>query len=197
MHVFQFEIKDAFIALWCLFALSSQFTLSFKRVNIWNTNSALKAHPNSLTFDFCKLQSVHYELVPGRKTLKKGEMKTSEGERRFIIFFLESSQGFVAHSQLLFEFPHQWCFKGWADDRMSVKSRSLEDREGRGMTWNLKNGRQPGSVRLTELKVAVCLLVLAAPSVNQIISRGEVEGDQQKRVSTAGTRAGSWWVTVA
>lgn len=58
-------------------------------------------------------------------------------------FFLESSQGFVAHSQRLFEFTHQWRIKGCGDDRESIKSRSLGD-EG-GEENNMKICRVAGS----------------------------------------------------
>lgn len=57
--------------------------------------------------------------------------------------FLESSQGFVTHSQHLFEFTHQWLIKGCSDDRGSIKSRSLAD-EG-GERNNMKIGRMAGS----------------------------------------------------
>lgn len=77
---------------------------------------------------------------------------------------LETSQGFAAHSQRLFEFTHQWRIKGFDDDRGSIKSRSLEGEGGEGNNMkNSQNGRQPASSRLWDWKLPYVCSSLPRP----------------------------------
>lgn len=106
-----------------------------------------------LTFSSWKQQSVDDKLVPRKKLRRKATWifcKVND----VLSSLLESSQGFVAHSQRLFEFTHQWRIKGCGDDRGSIKSRSLEDEGGEGN--NMKLCRVAGSQLLPHSEIESC-----------------------------------------
>lgn len=138
--------------------------LFFMKVYIRTVNTCTIYVPsNSLTFD-CWTPKHWWQAC-----------STEESPHKYFVrwalihhLVLESSQGFVAQSQCLFEFTHEWRIKGCSDDRESIK-----------ITWKFAEWQGAKFLQTRRLKVAVCLLVLASPSVNQIISRSDVEGDQQ------------------
>lgn len=83
--------------------------------------------------------------------------------RMIFHLLLECSQGFVTHSQHLFEFTHQWCIKGCSDGRGSIISRSLEDKgKQKKQHENLQNGK-PGSSKLRDWKLPYFCSSLPCP----------------------------------
>lgn len=65
---------------------------------------------------------------------------------------------------------------------------------GKGTTWKSAEWQGARFLQTQRLKAAVCLRVLASPSMNQII--GNMEDDQQRCVCTTETGMGGWEVTV-
>lgn len=154
-------VRDALPAFRCH---ANGVCFFFMKVYIRTVNTCTIYVPsNSLTFD--RWTPKHWWQA----------CSTEESPHKYFVrwalihhLVLESSQGFVAQSQCLFEFTHEWRIKGCSDDRESIK-----------ITWKFAEWQGARFLQTRRLKVAVCLLVLASPSVNQIISRSDVEGDQQ------------------
>ncbi len=95
----------------------------------------------------------------------------------FYHLFLESSQGFVAHSQQLFEFTHQWFIKGCSDDRGGIKSRSLMD-EG-GERNNMKICRMAGSQVPPDSEIeSFCMFALPCLTLSEPDNQPEQRGRQ-------------------
>lgn len=124
--------------------LNMQWTLSFKKANIRTISTFHLQVPKTLTFESRKQQSVDDKLVPRKKLWRKATWIFCR-VNDVLSSLLESSQGFVAHSQRLFELSHQWRIKGCVDDRGSIKSRSLEDEGGEGNNIKKKICRMAGS----------------------------------------------------
>lgn len=163
--------QDVFTALCFLPTLNMQYSVSFKKSNMRTRYTpSLKT---LLTFGSAKALMTSLFFVKKKK--KHTEEKRHEYFVRWVtlyhLFFL-SLKVLSLTAKVSFELTHQWCIKGCGDDRESIKSRSLGD-EGVGSvcvggatTWKSAEWQGARFLQTLRLKVTVCLLVLASPSVN-------------------------------